>query len=315
MSEFQIQNFKKEHIAALMDLQAAYSRKYPGTKVVDAAIYSSADYHEGKDVFCLFHPNGQLLAFATLFPQFSSQDSQSPHIIWADVKADPLLMDMTSIKDQLFESLRRRVQFLMAEYNGHPFEIRFQYLPHEETAVSFIRSKGAQPGMGIYQLERSLKLPIAHMETPSGITVERWKMESTAEQAMYVQARNECFPDTPIRLDAWVTFMQSDKWKLGTQIAAFEGKQLVGSLSAYWNDKIHPGIGYCDDIFVREGWRGRKIAPAMICAGLLFLQEQGLRAARLEVYASNRKALALYEVLGYQIIQESRVYFLRFESR
>lgn len=315
MSEFQIHNFKQEHIPALMNLQQAYARQYPGVKMIDAASYASAAFHEGEDVFCLFHPNGQLLAYAALCPQYSSQESHFAHIIWADIKTDPLLMNMASIKDQLFESLRRRVQVLMTERRGHAFEIRFQYLPNEESAISFIRNKGAQPGMTLYQMERSLSLPIPVINPPSGITIRRWKIESTADQAMYVQARNECFPEAPIRLDAWVTFMQSLERKSSTQIAAFEGKMLVGSLSVYSNDKIHPAFGTSEDIFVREGWRGRKIAPAMICAALLFLQEQGLHTARLEVRASNRQVLTPYEALGYQVTETSQIYFLRFESR
>lgn len=308
MSLFKIRNFQQEDIPALMRLQESYAYQHQGVKVIASEVYASPAFHGGKDVFCLFHPNGQLLAYAAILPQFSSSANGQSHVIWAEIKADPILADSATIKDQLFTCLRRRIQELSEQQPALPLELRFQYLPHEESAIHYVSNKGAYTTMSIYQMSRPLNLSIPLIESPQGIEIRSWKMESTAEQAMYVQARNECFPEAPIRLDAWIYFMQSTEWALGTQIAAFDGRQLAGSLTVYWNEVVDPEIGYSEDIFVRPDWRRRKIAPAMIAAGLRYLQEHGLRAARLEVRATNRNALSLYESLGYRLEEESNVY-------
>ena len=93
-------------------------------------------------------------------------------------------------------------------------------------------------------MERSLKKPIPKIAPPAGIRIQPWKMESTPEQATYVQARNESFPDAPIRLDEWIYFMQSTQWALGTNIAAFDGEQLAGCMTVFWNEVVDPHGGY-----------------------------------------------------------------------
>ena len=59
-----------------MQLQKDYAQKYPGAKIVPAEVYASPSFHHGEDVFCLFHPNGQLLAYAVVYPVFASNNNQ-----------------------------------------------------------------------------------------------------------------------------------------------------------------------------------------------------------------------------------------------
>ncbi len=311
MTNNKIRTFLSEDIPALMRLQENYAYRFSGAKIMSSEVYGSPAFHNGEDVFCLFHPNGQLLAYAAIYPKLAPPGSDQAHVVWAEIKADPILTEVSSIKNQLFDCLIRRLKYLTEEQPDHPGELCFQYFPQEEPAIDYVIGKGARLEKTVYQMERSLKQPILDVRSPQGIEIRSWRMESTPEQAMYVQARNECFPEAPIRLDEWIYFMQSTEWALGTQIAAFEGQLLVGSLTAYWNEVVDPEIGYSEDIFVRPAWRGRKIAPAMICAALRYLQEHGLRIAQLEVRASNRNAIDLYEVLGYEVKEESGIYVIR----
>ncbi len=48
----------------------------------------------------------------------------------------------------------------------------------------------------------------------------------------------------------------------------------------------------------------------MICQGLVFLKEHDREAAFLEVKAANQHTLDLYYRLGYQLIDETRLYVL-----
>jgi len=311
MITFQVRNFSQADIPSIMQLQKDYVQKFPGAKIVPAEVYGSPSFHHGEDVFCLFHPNGQLLAYAVVFPVFASSNNNSPHVMWAEVKTSPFIGEFKMIKDELFDHLLKRIKVLVRDRGKHPVEISFQYLPIEDPSIQYVISKGAKLESNIYEMERSLKKPIPKIEPPAGIRIQPWKMESTPEQAAYVKARNESFPDAPIRLDDWIYFMQSTQWALGTNIAAFDGEQLAGCMTVFWNEVVDPLVGMSEYIFVRPAWRGKKIAPAMISEGLLYLQEHGLQKAQLEVRAINRKAIDLYEVLGYELIQESGVYIIR----
>jgi len=311
MITFQVRNFSQADIPAIMQLQKDYAQKFPGAKIVPAEVYGSPSFHHGEDVFCLFHPNGQLLAYAVVYPVFASNNNNCPHVMWIEVKTSPFIGEFKMIKDELFDHLLKRIKNLINDRGKHPVEITFQYLPIEDPSIQYAISKGAKLESNIYEMERSLKKPIPKIAPPSGIRIQPWKMESTPEQAAYVKARNESFPDAPIRLDDWIYFMQSTQWALGTNIAAFDDEQLAGCMTVFWNEVVDPLVGMSEYIFVRPAWRGKKIAPAMISEGLLYLQEHGLQRAQLEVRAFNRMAIGLYEVLGYELVQESGVYIIR----
>ena len=90
MITFQIRNFTQADIPAIMQLQKDYAQKFPGAKIVPAEVYASPSFHDGQNVFCLFHPNGQLLAYAVVYPVFASNGSNSPHVMWAEVKTSPI---------------------------------------------------------------------------------------------------------------------------------------------------------------------------------------------------------------------------------
>jgi ribosomal protein S18 acetylase RimI-like enzyme len=82
-------------------------------------------------------------------------------------------------------------------------------------------------------------------------------------------------------------------------------------MTVFWNEVVDPQVGFSEYIFVRPAWRGRKIAPAIICEGLHYLQDHGLQKAQLEVRATNSKATDLYQVLGYELVQDSGLYVIR----
>jgi ribosomal protein S18 acetylase RimI-like enzyme len=152
--------------------------------------------------------------------------------------------------------------------------------------------------------------------SPSGeITIRPWRVKSEAEQQLYVQARNECFPEAPIELEEWQYFMQSPQWSVGTSFAAFDGDELVGNIALFWDQaetqKTGRKIGFTEYIFVLPEWRGKNIARFLINAGLAYLKQHGLAEAHLEVRAQNESALRLYVDLGYEVIRESRFYVLK----
>jgi ribosomal protein S18 acetylase RimI-like enzyme len=64
---------------------------------------------------------------------------------------------------------------------------------------------------------------------------------------------------------------------------------------------------------VCQGWRKQGIAAYIICEALKYLRDRQLEEAVLEVRALNRKALSLYESLGYQVINESQLFVLELD--
>jgi RimJ/RimL family protein N-acetyltransferase len=308
-----VRNFISADIPEIYRIQQEYKQVYPGFQIMPPQVYASPAFQEGQNVFCVIHPNGQVLGYAAIYPIYATGNNSKPHIFWAEMKASPLVNNLGFIKDSLLNSLLERSAILKNNAPERPAVVNFQLLPEEIECIAFLQDRQALHKESIYTMQRDLDSPIAQIAAPPGIIIRPWKMESIAEQAAYVQARNEAFPDTPIQLDEWVYFMQSQQWASGTNIAAFDGDQLAACMTVYPDNFDQAQVGYSEYIFTRPAWRGHRIALPLISSGLSYLQTMGLKKARLDVHTENRKAIQLYEVSGYQIIKESAVYSIFLE--
>jgi GNAT superfamily N-acetyltransferase len=312
MNKITIQLFEASHIPAVMELQSAYSTVYPDAPVIPGEIYLSPAF-EG-NIFCAVDETGKVVGYAPLYPVLIRDESQTPHTLWVEVKTYPESEAQNEIKDQLLERLLLRARELTAEFSGHPVHLTFQYFPSETASIAYVTSKGCQYTESVFTMRRDLSKEIPCPQAIEGIAIRTWKMESESEQQAYVDARTECFPETPTSLEEWQYFMQSPHWAAGTTMAAFDGDTLVGNVALFWdeaeNQKIGKQVGVTEYIFVRSAWRGKNIARTLINAGLTWLKEQGMSEAHLGVKAKNETALRLYVNLGYEVIQESRFYVL-----
>lgn len=313
MSSLQVREFSSEDIPQVTALQQAYQRVYPNATVIPGEVYLSSSFDYGKNIFCAFDEKGCLQGYAPLFPNLTAEP-QIPHTVWAEVKVNPELTSTREVKDLLFQRVVIRTRELTQAFPGHQTRLTFQYHPSETFSIEYVMSRGCSYSESVFRMICDLSQELPMVPPPDKIAVRRWRMESEEEQQAYVHARNEAFPEAPVALADWQYFLSSSSWQEGTSITAFDGPEVVGSVAVYGDETIsrHTGkkAGVTEYIFVRENWRRRGIAAHLIYQGLLFLREHGLEAAYLEVKATNQHALDLYHRLGYQVIDESRLYVL-----
>jgi ribosomal protein S18 acetylase RimI-like enzyme len=316
MSPYSIRTFTTSDVNAVVALQTAYSKMYPDAPVIPGEVYLSPGFEQGQHIFCAFDANENLAGYAPLFPVLMRDESQLPHTLWTEIKTHPDASQdaQLAIKDQLFEQILSRSRELTTPFPGHSVHLTFQYFPSEIASIEYVTSKGCEYTGSVFTTRRDLSLNIPKLSAPAGIDIRPWRMESEAEQQMYVNARNLCFPEAPIELGEWQYFMQSPQWSVGTTMAAFCEDQLVGNVALFWdeaeNQKSGNQVGYTEYIFVLPAWRGKNLARTLITNGLRHLKEHGLTEAHLDVRALNQNALSLYMQLGYEIIRESRFYRL-----
>lgn len=314
MKNITIQSFTTARIPAVVELQAAYTAVYPEAPVIPGEVYLSPAYESGRNIFCAVDESGRLSGYAPVYPALVRDGSDLPHTVWTEIKTDPACEAPVEIKDLLLGCVRRRALEAANEFPGHAVHLTFQYFPSESASIEYVLSRGCQQTESVFTMRRDLSKEISTPSPVAGITLRPWRMESEAEQRLYVQARNECFPEAPIGLEEWQYFMQSPHWAVGTTFAAFDRDQLVGNISVFWdeaeNERTGCKIGFTEYIFVRSAWRGQNIARSLINHGLKYLKEHGLDEAHLEARARNEGALSLYHELGYEVIRESRFYVL-----
>lgn len=86
---------------------------------------------------------------------------------------------------------------------------------------------------------------------------------------------------------------------------AWAGRQVVGMVRGFVNEaenrRTGRQLGWCENISVREPWRGRGVARALIAATLREFRARGLTEAALTVDADNATGAArLYRSMGFQ---------------
>jgi GNAT superfamily N-acetyltransferase len=312
MNKIIIQPFTSSHIPNLVELQKAYAEVFPDAQVIPGGAYLSPAFAD--NVFCAFDESGKLVGYAPLYPVLMRDASSLPHILWTEIKVHPACDAPNEIKDQLFCQILIRARAVTGEFSGHPMDLTFQYFPSEIPSIEYVVSKGCQHTESVFTMRRDLSQDVPSIQILDGIEIRPWRMENEAEQRLYVNARNECFPEAPIELEEWQFFMQSPQWSVGTTFAAFHGDELVGNVAVFWDEaeNLRSGkkVGFTEYIFVRSRWRGKNIARSLVNAGLAHLKQHGLVEAHLEVRAKNEDALHLYVDLGYEVIRESRFYVL-----
>lgn len=79
-----------------------------------------------------------------------------------------------------------------------------------------------------------------------------------------------------------------------------EGMTIVGSVMT-WKEEDE---GIIEDLFVRGNWRNQGIAKHLLAQALIYLKNNGLNIAELEVDTTNRSALSLYESVGFRVVEE-----------
>ena len=314
MKNITIRSFDSSYVEAVVELQSAYTALYPDAPVIPGELYLSHAYESGQNIFCAIDENGKFIGYAPIYPVLMREPSDLPHTIWTEVKAHPAFESVHELKDQLFERVLRRAREVTHEFPGHPVHLTFQYFPSETASIEYVLSRGCKHTEIVFTMRRDLSKEIPCVSASESISICPWRMESEAEQQMYVRARNECFPEAPIELGEWQYFMKSSHWSVGTTFAAFDRDDLAGNVAVFWdeaeNQRSGKQIGYTEYIFVRQRWRGKNIARALITAGLEHLKQRGLTEAHLEVRARNEGALRLYADLGYEVMRESRFYVL-----
>lgn len=85
---------------------------------------------------------------------------------------------------------------------------------------------------------------------------------------------------------------------------AWVGERLVGLVAAYI-DNSSGGVGFISNVSVEGDWVGRGIASMLLAECRDYAKARGLACLKLEVSASNARAMELYERFGFVADGES----------
>ncbi len=154
-------------------------------------------------------------------------------------------------------------------------------------------------------------------EPPEGISIRKLDLDS--DLAGYALAYGEAFrdhwgyaevPDSEWagrkkgEFESWGEMFVPDLW-----FVAVDGDTIVGSVGSFLDYCGVPGRCYLYHVFVRKGWRNRRIGTALMATAFRAVKERGGRTVELHVDSENiTYGLELYRGMGMEPVWHQRLY-------
>lgn len=185
---------------------------------------------------------------------------------------------------------------------------------HEYSNEALLRSQGYARIRDSYDMLRPDLDNLPDFQLPKGlevrpVTPDQYRTIWNADQEAF-QDHWGYSPPTEADYQSWLTFphFEPSLWRV-----AWDGDQVAGQVRSFINKDENAEYnrlrGYTEFISVRQPWRKRGLARALIVLSLQALRERGMREAELGVDAENTSgALRVYESCGFQVIKRSSTY-------
>ncbi len=142
-------------------------------------------------------------------------------------------------------------------------------------------------------------LRIRILTPQDAVAFQALRLQALTEDPVAFASSYEDERDTPLPIVAERLQPAIDRAIVG----AFEGERLVG-LAAWHREEMRKlqHKGFVWGVFVADTHRGRGLARRLMEAVIsLARQADGIRQLNLTAYAANKRAVALYESLGFEV--------------
>jgi mycothiol synthase len=201
---------------------------------------------------------------------------------------------------------RRLTEWLLAESAGRDLRLWAHGAGPAESASGLASALGFRRDRTLWQMRRSLYAAIPARPVPEGVEIRTFGVGR--DESAWVELNNRAFAGHPEQ-GGWTTreveVREREPWfdPAGFFLAERSG-QLVGF---HWTkvhgtedgDHEHRPIGEVYVVGVDPDERGSGLAPALLVLGLRHLRNRGLPEVMLYVDEDNRRAVRLYESLGF----------------
>jgi GNAT superfamily N-acetyltransferase len=215
------------------------------------------------------------------------------------------------IRERLFEYNEAYVRAMAGEEGAGCRNVMELWAgDHDNEWKSMIVSRGYHPVQHVIDMVRSLD-DIPDMPLPEGFEIHPVKPEHYPE---IIQAdRDSSAQDWDFREEDWTEekfykFLKSTGSRPELWQVAWKGDTLAGMVLNYIQDEENRGRsrkrGHTEHVSVREQFRGRGLARALLASSFRVLKENGMDDAVLGMEVENpHDPLRLYQGMGFQIEQ------------
>ena len=164
------------------------------------------------------------------------------------------------------------------------------------------------------EMARRTDVPLREAPLPAGLEVRPVQPDQIR---IIWEAREEAYRDhwgyVPATEEDYSRWMASPLFYPGLWKVAWEGNQVAGMvlnrIDQAENAKNKRKRGYTQNIFVRQPWRRRGLARALLTQSIQMFGDLGMEETALGVDTQNPSgALRLYESVGYREVRRTTIY-------
>ena len=199
----------------------------------------------------------------------------------------------------------RACQILSALEQDRPAMPRIDFYDRSEDAVALFEEHGFHLASAEDTMRRDLSHALPDVQLPEGMTLVTWSPQCAA---IFFEVYQDAFRKRPgfpnWSEDTWRhNFTDYPDFRADLSLLAMEGTEGVGFTICHAEnegDAQSGGTGWVSQMGVRPAWRERGVGGALLSEVMRRFQASGLGWAALDVSTENRRALRVYQRLGFE---------------
>ena len=199
----------------------------------------------------------------------------------------------------------RARQILAAQKEDRPGVLRFDFYDRSDDALALFEKYGFRFVFAECEMRRDLRQPVPITDLPEGMIPVTWSPQRATQ---FFDVYQDAFRERPgfphWSEEVWRhNFTGHPGFRPDLSILLLHAAEAVGFAICHVEmegAKDPAGVGWIVQMGVRTAWRRRGLGSALLNEVMHRFQADGLASAALEVNINNRRAMRLYERLGFE---------------
>jgi ribosomal protein S18 acetylase RimI-like enzyme len=208
------------------------------------------------------------------------------------------------LKDQIFDEIMKRARAIKEENKDIDVRVYHCCFSDNKENIAYYSSKeGFKYDEGMHIVKKEITEESFQIPDIDGIDFVKLELIDEEEIIQLIEKQSKVFPTSCYSLEDLKELRSGNQW---FSIAAkHEGEILGNIIIIVKENESNAQYGWVDDLFVSKEWRNRGIANNLILRALEGLKALNVKESRLEVWSANKRALSVYNSLGYKFDEET----------
>ncbi|KEZ85853.1 hypothetical protein IO99_11990 [Clostridium sulfidigenes] len=250
-----------------------------------------------------YDQDNNLVGEGIISPFMESDLYERPRLnIYIDIKVKDVI-DKSELKDQIFDEIMKKSQVIRQE--NKELDVRIYHCcfsDNKENIAYYSSKKGFNHDEGMHIIKKKITEERFQITDIEGIDFATLEFIDEDEIKQLVEKQNEVFV-RGYSIEDIKELRRENQW---FSIAAKHRGEIVGNIIIIVKeDGLNNKYGWVDDLFVSKEWRKQGVGKNLIIRAFQGLKDLNIKESRLEVWSANKRALSVYNSVGYKFHEET----------